>query len=415
LARRSSRQWARPPIALPQYDGGEPSLAIDPAGNGGIYVTAPQGLGGGEGVAFWASHDHGRTYSIVKRIGSAAGGGDSDVLAGSDHTVYVADLELAANAICRSADGGKTFVDATSGQACDGVVTSQYGYVSDREWLNAGPKGAIYLTYHDAHVELPYTLMSTDQGRTFTPCGATSMTATGSELQAFTPGPTSGTQVPKPVIGNEGQVYTMFATGAPTGDGGFDHLFLTSTPSCSPASVWTTHPIYAHAGADLAQPFDGLAMDGGGTLYVIAGGHLGTGDTTDNVWLFRSDDHGATWSKPIRVNTPGLHANMLPTIAGGLKRGQVAIGWYGSAASSRSSADNAWRYYVSTSFDGGKHFAQTPVTGVLHSGPQARALLDFTSIAVEPRTGAVFAVFAGDPDGKRRAYIVRQTGGRYLR
>jgi hypothetical protein len=414
--RRDAATFGKP-IMLSQFDGGEPSLSVDPSGNGGVYVVAPQGLGGGvNGVGFWGSHDHGKTFPLRSQIGSMAGGGDSDVEVGRDGTVYVADLEAAANAICRSKDGGKTFVDATSGQPCNGLVSSQYGVVSDREWLNHGPAGELYLTYHDLHVEFPYTLRSDDQGRTFTPCGPESFSPTGKEWFDFTPGPTSGTQVPKPVIGREGQIYTMFATGSPQGDGGFDHLWVSTTPACTPASVFTTYPVYAHAGADLAQPFSGIAQDGGGTLYVIGGGHLGTGDTRDNIWLFRSEDSGKTWTKPVRVNTPGLKANMLPSVAGGLRRGEVTVGWYGSSTGeSRSDADNVWRYYVATSFDGGKSFAQSVASPVMHDGAQARALLDFTTVAVEPRTGAVMAVFAGDADGKRRAYFVRQTGGRYLR
>jgi hypothetical protein len=402
-------------LALSTFDGGEPSLSIDPSGNGGVYVVAPQGLGGGKGVGFWGSSDHGKTFKFSSRIGSSVGGGDSDVEVNKDGSVYVADLELAANAICRSDDHGKTFKDPTSGGACDGTVTSQYGYVSDRQWLNHGPSGEMYLTFHDVHVELPYTLRSDDKGRTFVPCGPASFSATGSELQNFTPGPTSGTQVPKPVIGREGEIYTMFATATAPAQGGFDHLYLSATPSCTPSSVFTTYPIYAHAGADLAQPFDGLAMDGGGTLYVIAGGHLDATNKQDNVWLFRSEDRGKTWSKPVRVNTPGLHANMLPTIAGGLRKGQVTVGWYGSPETSRSSSDNSWRYYIANSFDGGRTFAQTTASGVMHEGAQARALLDFTTIAVEPKTGMVVAVFAGDADGKRKAYVVRQTGGRFLK
>lgn len=167
------------------------------------------------------------------------------------------------------------------------------------------------------------------------------------------------------------------------------------------------------------QPFPAFRRthDGwGGTLYVIAGGHLNAGQTTDNVWLFTSRDGGQTWEKPIRVNTPGLTANMLPAVAGGLRKGEVAVGWYGSSqGTSRSDPKNVWQYYVATSFDGGRHFVQTAATGVMHKGAQARALLDFTSIAVEPKTGAVIAAFAGDADGKRRAYVVRQTGGRFLR
>lgn len=403
-------------VMLPKYSGGEPSLAIDPRGNGGVYVTAPQGLAGGvPGIGFWASHDGGRTFPIARQIGSDTGGGDSDVIVGKDGAIYVADLEVTANAICRSTDGGNTFVDPVSGQACNGLVASQYGYVSDREWFNIGPDGALYLTYHDFHVELPYTLKSTDQGRSFTPCGPQSFDATGNEMKNFTPGPSSGTQVPRPAIGREGEIYTMFATGTPPDPSGFDHLYLTSTPACSPASVWTSHVIYAHSGADLSQPFDGLAIDANGTLYAVASGHLGTGATNQNVWLFRSTDRGVHWSAPIRVNTPGLTANMLPAITTGLKAGQVAIGWFGSTGESNSDPDNKWRYYVATSFDSGKTFAQNAATGVLHEGAQARALLDFTSIAVEPKTGAVIATFGGDNPKPLRAYVVRQSGGRFLR
>src|SRR4051812_50205326 len=60
------------PAKHPGYGGGEPSLAFDPSGDGHVYVTAPQGiptaagnvLGAGDapqGVALWASGDHGAT------------------------------------------------------------------------------------------------------------------------------------------------------------------------------------------------------------------------------------------------------------------------------------------------------------------------------------------------------------------
>src|SRR3954447_1248395 len=98
-------------MTLKGYAGGEPSLALDPVHPSNVYVTAPQaipsiannalwstGLFSGptpapKGVGFWASHDGGRTFPIAQNIGSAIGGGDSDVEVGSDGTVYVADLE----------------------------------------------------------------------------------------------------------------------------------------------------------------------------------------------------------------------------------------------------------------------------------------------------------------------------------
>src|SRR5215211_5261552 len=86
------------PAALPkslpqdhQMQGGEPSLAFDPSGDGHLYSVAP----GGEdkGVNFWASADRGNTWQYVRTIRSSAGGGDSDIEVGIDHKVYALDLE----------------------------------------------------------------------------------------------------------------------------------------------------------------------------------------------------------------------------------------------------------------------------------------------------------------------------------
>src|SRR3954468_19541397 len=109
------------PKSLPQdhqMQGGEPSLAFDPSGDGHLYSVAP----GGEdkGVNFWASPDGGNSWQYVRTIGSSAGGGDSDVEVGIDHKVYALDLEVASSAVCRSTDFGKTFGDGCeTGQAQD--------------------------------------------------------------------------------------------------------------------------------------------------------------------------------------------------------------------------------------------------------------------------------------------------------
>src|SRR5436190_17029187 len=85
------------PLKLPKSKpegplaGGEPSVAYDPTGDGHVYADAP---GGSSGVSFWGSSDGGDTWPIAKGIGSAAGGGDTDVEVASDHTIYVPDLEV---------------------------------------------------------------------------------------------------------------------------------------------------------------------------------------------------------------------------------------------------------------------------------------------------------------------------------
>src|SRR2546423_414629 len=92
------------PRTLPskdQYQGGEPSVSFDPAGDGHVYAVAP-GSDGSNGVGFWRSDDHGLTWHDAQAIGSGGGGGDSDVGGGNDHPGYGADPELIAHAICRS-------------------------------------------------------------------------------------------------------------------------------------------------------------------------------------------------------------------------------------------------------------------------------------------------------------------------
>ena len=62
------------PVALPkslpdakgntEMQGGEPSLAFDPSGDGHLYSVAPGGQGPG-GVNFWGSADNGVTWSYI--------------------------------------------------------------------------------------------------------------------------------------------------------------------------------------------------------------------------------------------------------------------------------------------------------------------------------------------------------------
>ncbi|MFN2626113.1 MAG: hypothetical protein ABR520_08530 [Mycobacteriales bacterium] len=410
-----------PPVTLSGFSGGEPSVAFDPSGNGWVYVDAPQSIPSvvdnqQRGVGLWASHDGARHFAPGINVGSYVGGGDSDVEVGIDHTVYIADLELIGSAICRSSDNAKTFESpgVPAPDSCDGAVADQQGPVADREWLTHGPKGELYLTYHDPHVELPYVYRSDDRAQTFVPCGSV-FDPTGNALQNFTPGPTSGTQVPKPVVGPDGTLYVPVAAAAPVDSTvGFSSLYVEiAEGGCTPATAtFVEHTIYQHSGADLANPFDGLAIDGGGVLYLVATGKTTADEKYPATWLFTSTDNGVHWGKPVKVSPPAQHTALLPAVAGGLRRGQVAVGWYGATEG------GDLRYYVATSTDAGKHFSVSATTkAACHSGTGiSRGVAgDFSSIAVEPRTGAVVAVYGADPSGKGVVWVNRQTGGRFLR
>ena len=400
------------PQALPQsvpgpdkFQGGEPSISFDPSGDGHVYSVAPGADGSGPGVGFWRSADHGVTWAAPKAIGSTAGGGDADVEVGIDHTVYLADLEVVANAICRSHDFGATF----DGNCQTGTANNQQGPESDRQWLSHDPHNAniLYFTYHDIAAQFPLIYRSTNGGSSFAPCGL--IYQPGSD--AFTNYGPGGTDVGKPAIAGDGTIYVPITepdgSGTPTSP--YNHFDIAvAKGGCTGTTQFVDHTIYTAPGASLANIFSDVAVDGSGTVYALAAGTLNATQKTFGVYLFVSHDQGTTWSKPIPVNTPDLKANMLPALAGGLGANEVAIGWYGTATSGDpNNAADQWRYYVAVSTDGGQTFDQTTVTptpyhygqictvGILCTG--GRNLLDFSSIAVDPADGTVVTVFPGDP------------------
>jgi hypothetical protein len=162
----------------------------------------------------------------------------------------------------------------------------------------------------------------------------------------------------------------------------------------------------------------GLAVDAAGRLYAA------WSDRHD-IYLARSDDGGVTWAPPRRVDAPSplLRSSVLPALAAGAA-GHVALAWYGTAAAGNLEADARWRVWFAESHDGGRTFAQAPVTGTVHRGPVCtkgdscpwvqRQLLDDFGLALDPRTGRAAITYSrsvefGDYLGCRRAANCPQT------
>ncbi|TMK74507.1 MAG: hypothetical protein E6G49_03505 [Actinobacteria bacterium] len=124
-------------------------------------------------------------------------------------------------------------------------------------------------------------------------------------------------------------------------------------------------------------------------------------------------------------------AAQLQWIAAGKGRGEALIGWYGSTASPNPNSNKGrWRYRVAETFDYGHTFLRHRISkrpthygnicnlGVICGPDQDRTLLDFTTVAVNPRTGCGFTVFGGDPYNRKdpgakpaAAYTSIQNGG----
>jgi hypothetical protein len=459
----SGPTWSSPVELQGKLNGGEPSLVFDPSSPNYAYVVAPQAIpaasnaliGGTNtnGVGFWASSNGAQSFGSGINIGSTVGGGDSDVAVDPKNgSVYTADLEAVAADICKSSDHGQSFTSGNAlaaGDACNAVTTNQQGPEDDRPWLNVGPDSSVYLTYHDLAFGAPIVERSTDGGATFTPCGSI-LDPQGPAGQNYSP--EQGTLVAKPAISPDGSMYVEVTeppqtSTAPVGAPLSNLYMAVAQGGCTGQTVFKNYTIFdgSAAGANLGKIFNAVTMDGAGTLYVIAAGTLSSAQTTNDVYLFVSKDHGQTWSKPMQVNRPSLTANVMPAVAGGLKGGEVAIGWFGCNQTGDPNTCQKWNYYATETFDYGQTFTSpanltgsvpggyihygnictvgiacgTPADG--DGGNGNRDLADFSSAAVQPGTGAVVFAIPGDPtntsgvpNGTSNVFVVRQTGGAYL-
>ena len=450
------------PVELPgqlgtggDFTGGEPSLSVDTA-NGSVfaYVSAPQSvpavagqvLNGntcGDGIGFWRSADGGASFGNGQCVGSGLGGGDDSSTVTPDHSVYLADLEAAAAAICKSTDFGLSFSSGNGAGGCTGLVSDQTGPEDDRPWVTGGPQNQVYFTYHDFAFGLPLIERSGDGGKTFLPCGT--ILQPGSAAMANY-NPLGGTLVSDPAIDKAGNLYVEVSE--PTNTAVALQSTITSLymavghGGCDNGTAFQDSTIYSNSTANLGNIFDATAVDGGGTVYVVAAGKTSSADKTFDIWLFTSHDGGSTWSAPVKVNSSGLTANVMPAVVGGASNGQVAVGWFGTSTSdSPDTTTDVWNYFVATSTAGGApgSFTQAQVSptplhygdictegtfcGLLPGSPSNRNLLDFDSLAVNPLTGCLIAAIPGDPyntfaaqsagtaTSSSSVYVARQTSG----
>ena len=398
--------------------GGEPSLSYDPSGNGWVYVTTPdRRAGSAPGVHLWMSSDHGRTWSDPKDIGVYTGGSDSDVLALDDHTLVVADLEVAATAICRSHDFGKTF-----GDGCDqGAGYDQVGPVSDREWLNTRPghPELLYDTYDGLGQGFtPQVQVSRDGGTTWSPCGEVLEPGSDAASHYTLTGAFENSEViGRPAIAQDGTIYVPFtlpnrqAEFADGGDPTESSMFLAISPKggCDATSVWHNVTVWARPGSNFVSLFPNVVVDPAGTVYVSGAGKLAGTDKQQGLYVWKSTDGGNTFGLPTLGSRPDVGAVQLQSLAAGFGPGQLLAGYYG-ATNIKDSNDTKgeWRYYLAQSLDGGEtwhHAVATPQVahygnicnkGIICGDGDNRNLLDFTTVGVDPLTGCGFATFGVD-------------------
>jgi hypothetical protein len=437
--------------------GGEPSIAVD--GNN-VYVVAPQGVPSGvngtPGTGLWKSTDDGSSFGSGTFIGSLLGGGDDDItmLGG---TAYMADLEATATEICQSSDHGSTWTGIgplPDPDKCTDLNGGQAGPSDDRPWLTPDNGGRLYLTYHEFNTAQPLIFRDDHGGNDLFfdgPCGSI---VSDPAIEVNIPQDvTGGTLVARPVTDAQGNLYVLFATttqaqnvaalAAGSTSGTFSQLYLAvSRDHCASFTDYTVFD-GSQLGINTVQfgdIFNDLAVDGGGNLYVIGTGFVGTKpfDTTANVYMLRSSDQGKTWTQPLRIDAPNA-AHMLPAAVGGPQGGELSIGYFRTANGvlDPNSTDGAWTYSTAQSSNANSAaptFTYSDVNPtpagpfIYHKGqicnagllcglpgePSDRSLLDFTSAVVDAH-GCPIYTFAGNPPPSDNVtsenYVTRQLTG----
>jgi hypothetical protein len=238
---------------------------------------------------------------------------------------------------------------------------------------------------------------------------------------------TQFTQVTKPVIGvqpgdqgnivvdqRNGNVYNVFMGADPS------QVYLAK--STDGGASFVLKLVYqGPAGSNLQHVFPAIAVDNGGGLHVVF-------NDGRNSYLTSSQDAGATWTTPLRLNNSvDSKTSLEPWVAAG-DFGKVNVFFYGTSDSNFMSTTADWKIFMAQTLNA---FATVPTvtqsaaTYVMHHGPicvngtgcpsGTRNLLEY----FYPDTyldGNAMAVYPDDlhvdlAKQVTRAWFIKQTGG----
>jgi len=274
-------------------------------------------------VNVWTSPDDGTNWYRDRYLGSPCptspaintGFSDPDLTQDAGGRVYNTGIDLVNDALFSSIDGGRTW-DRGTAQCHDG----------DRPWLAGGKADQVWLATDtlEGSGSGHTVFVSTDGGNS---CSATGIADNGSLADG---GSWSGF----------GKLYYDRRNGSVVEPAIFQHGDGTFGVGISvlPAGGSTFTPHEATRGTSMYAHWPAIAIDGGGTVYVVwdtdprqagtSGGCSGAQTPAPNaIMMVSTSNLGQTWSAPTAVASPGNVRVFWPWVAAG-DAGKVSVVWY---------------------------------------------------------------------------------------
>ena len=438
---------------------GEPSMIWAPDGKHGVICTPGSDAAGNGTVQYWWTANAGRTFHHSEST-APNGGGDCDVDYLPGGVAISADLEISDSYIQQSNDWGKTWT---------GVGTA--GVEQDRQWFAHSADGrTLYLVYHDFAAEAEWFAKGTynPQTRAVSWPQSSCCNSAQSADQVSAPGvaPTqahgttslideggntfSGPLLVDPSDRSSQRLYVIYSISDAQSNLNPGDAVPPYGPtrgvvvaySSDGGATWTSH--YAvHAPQNpngASEPTEGAifpwgSVDADGTVYVVYNSTDGQVADHFHQYYVYSKDHGASWSKPIRLDTLGnnkgaaIYAN---SDAAG--HGLLDVVWYQTDNGTPSSTDKSvlWTPHfaqVTGASSGHPHVVQQALSKVpnhrggiclqgilcgIGPGSSDRSLLDYFQVSINPKTGLAGIAYADNaglrPGGvKGEVVFARQT------
>jgi hypothetical protein len=397
----------------------EPGMAID--GGGTIWVSSfmaggppapeqiPNSFGELQGTGIWKSTDGGASYRWVidpfKPVANLPGvplaGNDSDIAAAplknadGFYNVYAVALYPSNMSIILSRDGGATWIPIP--------LAGITGFPFDRPWATADGACLLYVTYHsgpewfinrydfcdptNSNVAVdPVSRIDVPPGAGLTGASALigKIVADTSKTSRFAhrlympmevcvgPSPVGEGDGDNPVAEILGEDLGSEAEAQAEEDGRCDpHPYISVAVSSDRGATWTEHRVATLPTDPILIWPATVATDADGTVYVA------WFDESD-AFIARSENGGASWSAPSRINTGAAKTAVYPTVAATGKH-TVGVAYYGTERDGNANdakvmgAPNAtgsapWAVWYAFSRDDGRTFTNTAATGVIHLG-----------------------------------------------